>query len=270
MATHDSEGGATASVQSLARGLAVIRAFDAENPEMTLSDVARLTGLSRATARRFLLTLVELGYVRTDGKIFVLTARVLELGYSYLSGLTLPEIAQPHLERLAAEVGESTSASVLDGADIVYVARVPTKRIMSVAINIGTRFPAHATSMGHVLLAGIPEHELAARLAGVELTPLTPRTISTVELLTAELARVRAHGWALADQELEAGLRSMAMPITDARGRVVAAINVSGHAADGDAESFRHRVQASLAAAAAGISGELRSAKPISPLMTSS
>ena len=140
-------------VQSLARGLKVIKAFDVEHSEMTLSDIARRTGLTRATSRRFLLTLLELGYVRTDGRLFSLTARVLELGFSYLSALSLPEIAQPHLEHLAATIHESTSASVLDETDIVYVARVPTRRIMSVRINIGTRFPAFATSMGRVLLA---------------------------------------------------------------------------------------------------------------------
>src|SRR3990170_6819320 len=197
-------------VQSLARGLSVIRAFDADNPEMTLSDVARLTGLTRATARRFLLTLVDLGYVRTDGKVFVLTARVLELGYSYLSGLSLPELVQPHLEELMSAVHESTSASVLDGTDIAYVARVPTRRIMSVGINIGTRFPAYATSMGRVLLAALPEDELSRHVPDTELEALTLRTISSIGELRDELARVREQGWALVDQELEIGLRSIA------------------------------------------------------------
>jgi IclR family pca regulon transcriptional regulator len=144
-------------VQSLQRGLAVIRAFDAGHPELTLSEVARLCGLTRAAARRFLLTLADLGYVRTDGRLFSLTPRVLELGYAFLSSLTLPEVAEPHLERLVAEVRESSSLSVLDGDDIVYVARVPTSRIMTVAINVGTRFPAYATSMGRVLLAALPD-----------------------------------------------------------------------------------------------------------------
>ena len=134
-------------VQSLERGLAVIRAFDADHPQLTLSEVARATGLTRAAARRFLLTLVELGYVRTDGRLFALRPRVLELGYAYLSSLSLPEVALPHLEALVAEVHESSSLSVLDGEDVVYVARVPTKRIMTVAISVGTHFPAYATSM---------------------------------------------------------------------------------------------------------------------------
>src|SRR4051794_23692642 len=144
-------------VQSLERGLAVIRAFDAEAPELTLSDVARRTGMSRAAARRFLLTLADLGYVRTDGRQFSLSPRVLELGYAYLSSLSLPEVAEPHLEALVAEVRESSSMSVLDGGDIVYVARVPVSRIMTVAINVGTRFPAYATSMGRVMLAGLSD-----------------------------------------------------------------------------------------------------------------
>src|SRR3954470_7163384 len=200
-------------VQSLERGLAVIRAFDAEHPELTLSEVARATGLTRAAARRFLLTLVDLGYVHTDGRRFALSPRVLDLGYAYLSGLGLPDIAEPHLERLAAEVRESSSVSVLDGDDIVYVARVPTSRIMRVAINVGTRFPAHATSMGRVQLAGLPEAGLDAYLARAELRPLTSRTLTDPDALRAELARIRAQGWALVDQELEEGLRSVAAPI---------------------------------------------------------
>ncbi|AWB88838.1 IclR family transcriptional regulator domain-containing protein [Salinibacterium hongtaonis] len=259
----------SASVQSLARGLAVIRAFDGENPEMTLSEVARRTELSRATARRFLHTLVELGYVRTDGKNFALTARVLDLGYSYLSGLSLPEIAQPHLERLAAAVQESTSASVLDGTDIVYVARVPTKRIMSVAISIGTRFPAYATSMGRVLLAALPVAEATERIAGESLSARTPATIVSADALTRELEKVRASGYAFIDQELEVGLRSMAVAITDGRGRTIAAINVSGHAVESTAEAFRARVAGPLRDAARAIETDLRSAKPVSNLLVS-
>ena len=142
-------------VQSLERGLAVIRVFGAETPELRLSDVARATGLTRATARRFLLTLVRLGYVRQDGSNFSLRPRVLELGYAYLSALSLPEVAHPHMESLVAEVNESSSIAVLDDLDIVYVARVPTQRIMSITIAVGTRLPAYATSMGRVLLAGL-------------------------------------------------------------------------------------------------------------------
>src|SRR5215213_6492012 len=162
-------------VQSLERGLAVIRAFDEHNVELTLSDVARSTGLTRAASRRFLLTLADLGYVRTDGRMFRLSPRVLELGYAYLSSLTLPEVAAPHLERLVEEVHESSSMSVLDGDDIVYVARVPMARIMTVAINVGTRFPAYATSMGRVLLAALPDKVLEEYLDRVTLQQLAPR-----------------------------------------------------------------------------------------------
>jgi IclR family pca regulon transcriptional regulator len=214
-------------VQSLDRGLAVIRAFDAEHPRLQLSEVARATGLTRAAARRFLLTLVQLGYVAVEGREFRLRPRVLELGYSYLSGLTLPDVAQPHLESLVQRVNESSSVSVLDGDDIVYVARVPTKRIMAVVIAVGTRFPAYATSMGRVLLAGLPSAELEAYLSRADLPPLTPRTITGPEQLRAALARVRDQGYAVVDQELEQGLRSAAAPIRDRDGAVVAAVNVS-------------------------------------------
>src|SRR3954467_3390710 len=217
-------------VQSLERGLAVIRAFDEHNVELTLSDVARSTGLTRAAARRFLLTLADLGYVRTDGRWFSLSPRVLELGYAYLSSLSLPEVAEPHMERLVAEVHESSSVSVLDGEDIVYVARVPTSRIMTVSINVGTRFPAYATSMGRVLLAGLPDDELESYLADVRLDRLAPRTVSTPDALRAELGRVRRQGWALVDQGLEEGLRSVAAPLRARGGRVVPAVNLSAHA----------------------------------------
>ncbi|MEX5269280.1 IclR family transcriptional regulator domain-containing protein [Kocuria sabuli] len=214
-------------VQSLARGLHVITAFDDRHPRMTLSDVARRTDLTRATARRFLLTLEELGYVRTDGRLFELTPKVLQLGFSYLSSLSLPALAGPHLEALSEQVEESTSASVLDGSDIVYVARVSTHRIMTVAIAVGTRFPAHATSMGRVLLAGLDADQCAEYLRSARLERLTEHTLTDPRALEADLRRVRVQGWALVDQELEIGLRSVAAPVTDRAGRVVAAVNVS-------------------------------------------
>jgi IclR family transcriptional regulator, pca regulon regulatory protein len=245
-------------VQSLERGLAVIRAFDADRPELTLSDVARVTGLTRAAARRFLLTLSDLGYVRTDGRYFRLSPRVLELGYAYLSSLTLPEVAEPHLERLVADVRESSSVSVLDGDDIVYVARVPTSRIMRVAINVGTRFPAYATSMGRVMLAGLPEDELEAYLGAVRLDRLSTRTVTTTDALRAELDRARRQGWALVDQELEEGLRSVAAPIRDRAGRVVAAVNLSVHASRTSTESVRRQLIPPLLATAARIEADLR------------
>src|SRR5689334_7022899 len=199
-------------VQSLRRGLTVIRAFDANHSELTLSEVARICDLTRAAARRFLLTLTDLGYVRTDGRLFSLTPRVLELGYAFLSSLSLPDVAEPHLEQLSAEVHESSSVSVLDGDDVVYVARVPTRRIMTVAINVGTRFPAYATSMGRVLIAHLPAEQVEAYLSRVRLEQLTARTVGSVAELRDELARVREQGYAIVDQELEEGLRSMAAP----------------------------------------------------------
>lgn len=244
-------------VQSLERGLAVIRAFDADRSALTLSDVARATGLTRAAARRFLLTLTDLGYVRTDGRLFSLTPRVLELGYSYLSGQTLPQLARPHLERLSGTVHESTSVSVLDGPDIVYVARVPTTRIMSVAIAVGTRFPAYATSMGRVLLAGLPPAELDDYLASVRFESLTTRTIRDAGALRAELDVVQGQGWALVDQELEDGLRAVAAPITDWSGCTVAAVNVSLHAARSSADSIRRDTLPALLDTAATISADL-------------
>src|SRR5215813_10863683 len=174
----DTAGRDSDFVQSLDRGLAVIRAFGPGRERLSLSDVARETGLTRAAARRFLLTLVKLGYVRSDGREFSLRPRVLELGYAYLSGLAMPEIAAPHLEELVAHVRESSSISVLDGDHIVYVARVPTKRIMTVAISVGTRFPAYATSMGRVLLAGMSPDSFEDYLSRADLAALTGRTVT--------------------------------------------------------------------------------------------
>jgi IclR family pca regulon transcriptional regulator len=214
-------------VQSLARGLQVITAFDAERPRQSLSDVAAATGMSRAAARRFLHTLVELGYVRTDGKTFELTPQVLRLGTAYLSGLGLPQLAQPHLERLSADLGESSSAAVLDSTDIVYVARAASRRIMTVGITVGTRFPAFATSMGRVLLAALNPADLDTYFVRADLTPPTERARHTEPVLRAILAATAAQGWAEVDSELEAGLYSLAAPIRERSGRVVAAVNVS-------------------------------------------
>ena len=245
-------------VQSLERGLAVIRAFTAEAPDLSLADVARRTGLSRAAARRFLLTLLDLEYVRNDGGRYSLTPRVLELGYAYVASLSLPEVAEPHLERLAAETGEFPAVSVLDGHDIVVVARVPVSRLMTVAINVGTRLPAYATATGRVLLAGLTDEELDAYLERVQLDRLSPRTVRSAGALRAELARVRAQGWAIVDQELEAGLRAVAAPIRDRDGRVVAAVNLSTHASRTTTETMRRRLLPALLATAARIEGDLQ------------
>lgn len=247
-------------VQSLARGLAVIRAFDAEHPELSLSDVARRADMPRAAARRFLRTLETLGYVRgpSTASTFSLTPRVLELGFSYLSALSLPEIVQPHLERLSREVDESVSAAVLDGADVVYIARVPTRRIMSVRITIGTRFPAFATSMGRVLLAGMTGAAASDALAASDLRSFTDRTVTDPAALLGELDRVREQGWSLVDGELEPGLRSVAAPLHGRDGVVVAAMNVSTSATRDSVEHLTQTYVPRLLDAARAIDEELR------------
>jgi IclR family transcriptional regulator, pca regulon regulatory protein len=217
-------------VRSLARGLAVIGSFSEGRPVMTISMVASETGLTRATARRILHTLCKLGLVAVDGDQFRLTPKVLSIGYSYLSGLELPELAHPHMEQLVARVHESSSIAILDRRDIVYVARVPTKRIMSVSLTVGTRLPAFATSMGRVLLAELSADELERLLGDQPYPPHTSRTVRTLHGLREILRRVRDQGYALTDQELEEGLRSIAVPIRGAHGEVEAALNIAAHA----------------------------------------
>ena len=226
----EAEGRGAEFVQSLERGLAVIRAFGPDRSRLTLTEVARQTGLTRAAARRFLLTLVELGYVRNDGREFSLRPRVLELGYAYLSGLSLPELAQPHMEELVATVHESSSISVLDGTEIVYVVRVPTKRVMTVAVSVGTRLPAYCTAMGRVLLAALDTGAIDRFFATIPLAARTERTVTDPGALRAVLTGVARAGYAIVDQELEDGLISLAAPIHDATGAVVAALNVSANA----------------------------------------
>ncbi|TDC26792.1 IclR family transcriptional regulator domain-containing protein, partial [Kribbella albertanoniae] len=212
-------------LQGLERGLAVIRAFSADAPALTLSEVARDVGLTPATARRILLTLEQLGYVRTDGRQFSLTPRVLALGWAYLSSLDLGELAGPYMEELSAATRESCSIATLDLPDIVYVARVPTSRIMTVALGVGARLPAYPTSMGRVLLAGLGAAALDAYLSDVAAEQLTPHTITSPDQLRAAIDQTRTDGYALVDQELELGLRSLAAPIHNSRGRIIAALN---------------------------------------------
>ncbi len=246
-------------VQSLDRGLAVIRAFGPDRERLSLSEVARATGLTRAAARRFLLTLVKLGYVRSDGREFSLRPRVLELGYAYLSGLAMPEIAAPHLEELVAKLRESSSISVLDGHQIVYVARVPTKRIMTVAISVGTRFPAFATSMGRVLLAAMSTEELDKYLSDANLEPLTANTVTDPAKLKEAVREVALQGYAIVDQELEEGLRAIAAPIRGSDGGVTAAINVSAHASRVSMEAMRTDLLPALLDTARQIESDLKS-----------
>jgi IclR family transcriptional regulator, pca regulon regulatory protein len=244
-------------VQSLERGLGVIRALSVPEPGLLLAEVARETRLTRASARRFLLTLEQLGYVRSDDRRFTLTPRVLELGYAFLSSLTLPQIAQPHLRELVERVHESSSVSVLDAPDVVYVAREPTQRIMTVAISVGTRFPAHATSMGRVLLAGLEESELDAFLQRTELVALTRATVTDQRRLREVIGAVRRQGWAIVDQELEDGLRSVAVPIRDATGAIVAAINLSTQASRRTPARIRRELLPPLRKAAGAIEADL-------------
>jgi IclR family pca regulon transcriptional regulator len=244
-------------LRSLARGLDVLAALGGRRGGMALSAVAEATSLPRATARRALLTLREEGYVAAEGRLFRPLPRVLELGYARLSGLTVEELARPHLARLAELVRESASAAVLSGTEILYVARVATRRIMQVNITVGTRFPAHATSMGRVLLAGLPETERAARIADAPLRELTPFTVTDPVRLAGILDDVSRDGYALVDQELEEGLRSIAAPVRDAQGRVAAAVNVSMHAGRDDPARAREQVLPALLEAAARISADL-------------
>ena len=229
-------------VVSLARGIEIIKAFGVQelkpqarsslrDPDaLTLSEVAERTGLARAVVRRFLYTLVQLGYVTTDGKYFRLTAKILDLGFAYLSSFSLPKIAERFLEEVTHETKESSSASVLDGQDIVYVARVQTRRIMSVSIGIGSRLPAFCTSMGRALLANLPPEALEHYFKIAVLSRFTERTICQPELLRKELKTVARQGYALVDQELEIGLRSLAVPIFSRGGKAVAAINIGTQA----------------------------------------
>ncbi|WP_435175538.1 IclR family transcriptional regulator domain-containing protein [Actinacidiphila sp. bgisy145] len=244
-------------LQSLARGLSVLAALGGEPGGMTLSAVAQGTGLPRATARRSLLTLESLGYVAADAGRFRPLPRVLDLGHPVLSRLTLGEIAQPHLAELVAQVGESASTAVLDGRDIRYVGRAAAHRVMSVAITLGTRFPAHATSMGRVLLAGLPPRERAAWLGAAPLPRLTGRTVTDPGALARLLEQVRANGFALVEQELEEGLRSLAVPVRDAEGRVVAAANISMHAGRTSAAQAREDFLPRLRRAADAISADI-------------
>jgi IclR family pca regulon transcriptional regulator len=245
-------------LQGLERGLAVIRAFSADTPSLTLSEVARDVGITPATARRILLTLEELGYVRSDGRRFALTPRVMALGWAYLSSLDLGDIAGPFMEELSAKTRESCSIATLDLPDIVYVARVPTSRIMTVALGVGARLPAYVTSMGRVLMAGLPADELDSYLARLVPEQLTDRTATSVDELRDVISQAAADGYALVDQELELGLRSIAVPIMDARGRPVAALNVSAHASRSTRASLRNDVLTPLRECADQIGTALR------------
>ena len=241
-------------VEALARGLDVISCFGPERTAMSLSDVASATGLARPTARRLLLTLEELGYVRSVDGAFTLTPRVLALGTAYVASLGLWEVARPRLESLVARTDESSSMAQLDGSDIVYVARVSVPKIIALRVEVGTRFPAPPTSQGKVLLAALPPQRLAEVLALPSRSGLTPHVVRPVEELEEELARVRARGWALADEELAPGVRSVAVPVRDGTGEVRAAMNVTVHAAETSTQRLTEEFLPQLRQTAAEVS----------------
>ncbi|MFI5615078.1 IclR family transcriptional regulator C-terminal domain-containing protein [Amycolatopsis sp. NPDC051903] len=228
-------------IDSVEKAFRLLQVFSAERSAMTVSDAAAATGFTRATARRILLTLQRLGFAEADDRHFRLTARVLRLGYGYLAALPFWEHAQPHMRELADELRESCSMATLDGPEIVYVARVPASRSMSITLNVGSRLPAYPTSMGRVLLAALPEAELRSYLDGVELEPLTPHTITDAAALRAELRRVAELGYAVVDGEREEGVRSAAAPVRGAGGRTLAALNVSVNAARVSLDELRER-----------------------------
>lgn len=252
-------------IEAIARGVDVIKAFRPGQPEMTLSAVAAAAGLARPTARRILLTLQRLGYVRTVEGRFALTPRVLELGLSYVQSLGLWDIARPHMQRLVAQTNESTSIAQLDGSDIVYVARVAVPKIIALSVSIGTRFPAPPTSLGKVLLAGLAPAELEQALAQPSRSGVQPRWQPARSELDAVIREVRAKGWALTDEQLALGIRSVAVPLRDGDGRVVAAINVTVHAAETSVQTLKEEYLPLLLQTAGDISGEfaLRASVPV-------
>lgn len=226
-------------MSGLAKGLAVIETFTADRPRQSIAEVAAASGLDRATARRCLLTLTHQGYADWDGKFFTLTPRVLRLGTACLAAMPLPQLVQPVLDALSDEIGESSSVSILDGDEIVYIARAAQQKVMSIALMPGSRLPAHCTSMGRVLLAALPEEEARRRLGAAPLPARTPLTLTDPEAVMRRLAQVRADGHALNDQEIEIGLRSIAVPVLSARGKVVAALNIGVSAARATPEDLR-------------------------------
>lgn len=241
-------------VQSFARGLEVIRSFSAQTPQQTLTEVAGRSGLTRAGARRILLTLLTLGYVETDGKFFSLTPRILDLGFAYLSSMPIWNLAEPAMEGLVEQVKESSSAAVLDGTDIVYVLRVSTHKIISISLGVGSRLPAYCTSMGRVLLADVPPAQVRKLLAASNIQPLTRHTLTDTDAVLAQIDQARRQGWCLVNQELEEGLISIAAPITNRAGRTVAALNISGQANRTSARVMQDTMRPALLEAAQAIS----------------
>lgn len=246
----------------LGKGLLVIETFTAERPRQSISEVAAASGLDRATARRCLLTLAHTGYADYDGKFFTLTPRVLRLGTACLATMPLPQIVQPLLDELSERIGQSSSVSILDlvpgGAEIVYIARAAQKKVMSIGLMPGSRLPAYCTSMGRVLLAARPEAEAREILGAGSQVARTAYTMTGTEELMAELGRTRARGYAIIDQEVEIGLRSLAVPVLNMRGRVVAALNVGVAAVQARAADLEGQYLAPLLAVQGALRAVLR------------
>ncbi|WP_375002749.1 IclR family transcriptional regulator C-terminal domain-containing protein [Aeromicrobium sp. CTD01-1L150] len=244
-------------VASLERGIAVIEVLSGSDAPLSLAEVARLCETTRATARRLLLTLSHLGYVTSNGTSFALRPSVMELGDAYLDSSRVPALAHSHLQQLSAAVRDTCSLTVLDGYDVVYVDRVKASRIMTVNIDIGTRFPAYATSTGRVLLSGQDPEQIEHYLGNLEATPLTPRTTTSPRDLGAAIEQARRDGHAIADQELDTGLRSIAAPVRDSGGLVIAALNVSTHVTRTSLQDLRSRVLPLLLRASEAISTDI-------------
>jgi IclR family transcriptional regulator, pca regulon regulatory protein len=245
----EDQGGDRDFVASLEKGLLVIEAFDASRPRLTLSDVAKLTGITRAAARRYLLTLTRLNYADFDGRYFTLSPRILRLGYAYLSSASLSARVQPFLEQISEGTGESSSAAILDGDDIVYIARSATRRIMSIGLGVGSRLPAYCTSLGRAILAYQPEEAIEAYLRRIRMEARTPKTVTDKTEFRAVLEATRAQGYALVNEELEFGLRSIAVPVIQKSGQVTIALNLSAQAGRVSADEMRERFLPSLSAA---------------------
>ncbi|MEZ5751669.1 MAG: IclR family transcriptional regulator C-terminal domain-containing protein [Paracoccaceae bacterium] len=240
-------------VGSLAKGLSVLEAFGQGPARLSVSQAAEVAGLDRAGARRCLLTLTELGYLHHDGKFFSLTPKVLRLGVGALSAMPLAQVVQPWLEQLSEKIGESVSVSVLDDTEIVYVARAAQKRVMSIGLMPGSRLPAHCTSMGRVLLAALPKAQAADIVSRSDLTPRTVNSVTDPGRIAAILETVRMQGFAMVDQEVEIGLRSLAVPLRNAQGRVVAALNAGVSAAQRDDQDMIDRLLPALQAVQEGV-----------------
>ncbi|MDD9746434.1 MULTISPECIES: IclR family transcriptional regulator domain-containing protein [Marinovum] len=238
----------TDTIASFAKGLSVIESFSAERPRMAIKDVAEVTGLDRSTARRCLLTLTSLGYAEFDGKYFTLTAKIMRLGMDALSTLPLPRTVQPWLEQLSEQLGQACSVTILDGTEVVFVARAAKRRIMSVGLMVGSRLPVHCAAMGRVMLAALPEAQALAILEASDLSPRTPKALTRTEDIMARIAEARANGYCFVDQETEIGLRSLAVPILNKHGQTVAAVNTGMIATEEDPQAIISRCLPSLLA----------------------